>query len=250
MEIINILGINVHNLSKKQALVKIEEFLSVQKQRLLATVNPEIILAANKDKEFFDILNKADLALPDGIGLKITAWLIGANLERITGADLVKDILELAETQDRRVVIFNWRNGLSGELDIKNALVEKYSGLSVLVINIERETVIPVEKLARIKEFQPEIVFCTLGAPFQEKFIFYNIKNWPSARIGMGVGGSFDFLTGKLPRAPFWLRKIGLEWLWRLIKQPRRWKRIYNAVIVFPIKFILWRFKKIAKIVN
>jgi 8-oxo-dGTP pyrophosphatase MutT (NUDIX family) len=81
-----------------------------------------------------------------------------------------------------------------------------------------------------------------LGAPYQEKFIYYNLKKIPSAKLGLSVGGSFDFLTGKLKRAPKGFRRIGLEWLWRLIKQPSRWKRIYTAVIVFPWRFFVFFF--------
>ncbi len=242
MSLINILGVNINAFTKKQSLNKIQEFLTDGRRHFIVTPNPEIILAANKDKEFFDIINQADLALPDGIGLKITAWLMGVNFERVTGADLVKDILELAEAQSRRVVIFNWQGGLSGAQDIEQALAKKYSKLQVMVIDVERQTDAPEQILAPAREFKPDIIFSTLGAPYQEKFIFHNLANLPSMKVGIGVGGAFDFLTGKIKRAPLILRKIGLEWLWRLIKQPRRWKRIYNAVIVFPIKFIIWRF--------
>jgi N-acetylglucosaminyldiphosphoundecaprenol N-acetyl-beta-D-mannosaminyltransferase len=167
---------------------------------------------------------------------------MGHFVERYPGADLLKDILTLAEAQGRRVVVFNWQGGLSRVDDIKLALSNKYPKLQVLIEDLDR-AIEPAESLMEaVREFKPEILFCTFGAPYQEKFIYNNLAKLPSVKIGMGVGGSFDFLTGKLPRAPFLLRKIGLEWLWRLVKQPWRWKRIYNAVIVFPIKFLIWRF--------
>ena len=81
-----------------------------------------------------------------------------------------------------------------------------------------------------------------LGAPWQEKFIYHNLPKLPSVKLAIGVGGAFDFLTGKIQRAPKLLRILGLEWLWRLLKQPWRVKRIYNAVIVFPWEFFKWRF--------
>ena len=246
MDKINILGINLTKASKQGALKKIQDFLIDGRQHYVVTPNPEIILEANKDKEFFDIINQADLALPDGIGLKITAWLTSVNFERVTGADLVKDILEIAEAQSRRVVIFNWLDGLSSAQDISRALAVHYSKLQSLTVDVERNTVMPESILAQINEFKPEIIFCTLGASHQEKFIFYNLAKLPSVKIGLGVGGAFDFLTGRVKRAPKIFRIIGLEWLWRLIKQPARWKRIYNAVIVFPVKFIIWRFKQLS----
>jgi len=245
MEKINILGININILSKKQTLGKIEEFLAGEKQHQLITVNPEMILeAVSHDEEFFYILNKADLSLPDGMGLKMAGWFMGVNLTRVTGADLVKDILDLAQKQGRRISVFNWRHGLSSDDEIQQALTNKYLGLKILVISVDRQAVIPSDQLKRVQEFQPEIIFSTLGAPYQEKFIFHNLVKLPSAKLGLGVGGAFDFLTGKIKRAPRAMRRLGLEWLWRLIKQPRRWRRIYNAVIVFPLKFLIWRFKR------
>ncbi|MBU4455056.1 WecB/TagA/CpsF family glycosyltransferase, partial [Patescibacteria group bacterium] len=95
---------------------------------------------------------------------------------------------------------------------------------------------------ASLQQFQPDVLFCALGAPWQEKFIYHNLPDLPSVKIAMGVGGAFDFLTGKIKRAPKLMRLIGMEWLWRLFMQPWRAKRIYNAVIVFPAKFIKYRF--------
>ena len=243
MGLINILGINISAVTKKQTLAKIQEFLTDGRQHFIVTPNPEIILAANEDRDFFDILNKADLALPDGVALKFAAWLLGKNINRITGADLAKDILELAEAQNRRVAVFNLHDGLSNKLDIRQAITLKYSGLKAIVVDIERPTILSAEKWAQVKDFQPEIIFCALGAPYQEKFIFYNLAKLASVKIGIGIGGAFDFLTGRIKRAPKIFRIIGLEWLWRLIKQPWRWRRIYRAVIIFPIKFLIWRFK-------
>jgi len=251
VNLVNILGININNFTKKQALDKIYDFLVDGKQHFVVTPNPEIILAAIKpDEEFFCLLNKADLSLPDGVGLKIAAWLMGVNLSRITGADFIKDILKMAESENRRIAILNWQNGLSSAGDIKEVLASQYKNLKALVIDIERQIITSEEKLSQIKEFQPEIIFCTLGAPYQEKFIFYNLAKIQSVKIGLGIGGAFDFLTGRIKRAPKIFRVIGLEWLWRLIfhkgknKADRlnRWKRIYRAVIVFPYKFFVWRF--------
>jgi len=244
MNTINILGINISVASKDEIFAKIKEFLASDKQHFVVTPNAEVILEAiGHDEELFYILNKADLRVLDGSGPQYAALAMGYFIERYPGADLVKDILELAQAQNRRVAVFNWRGGLSNEQDIKQALAKKYPKLEAIIFDVERQVAIPESVLARAREFKPEIIFCTLGAPYQEKFIFHNLLNLPSVKIGMGVGGSFDFLTAKLPRAPFWLRRIGLEWLWRLIKQPKRWRRIYRAVIVFPLKFIVWRFK-------
>lgn len=244
---INILGVNISTLKKKEILEKIEEFFYDGRQRQIVTPNPEFLLEARKDEEFFYILNSADLAVPDGIGLKFAAWLMGKNLFRTAGADLVKDILEIARKENKKVAILNWDKGLSGADDIKKAISKNYSSLKFIVDNISREGINSVETLrlkvgASLQEFNPDILFCALGAPWQEKLIFHNLKKWTSVKIAMGVGGSFDYLTGKAARAPLIMRLLGLEWLWRLIRQPKRWKRIYNAVIVFLWVFLKWRF--------
>ncbi len=243
MDKINILGVNITKAGRQEVLEKIYGFLTHGRQHQIVTPNPEIILTATgHDEELFYILNKADLAVPDGVGLKLASWLLGKNLIRITGADLLKDILAMAEEQSRRVAVFNWRSGLSSTRDILQALTVHYPKLQALVIDVERQTVMDEQILARAREFAPEIIFSTSGAPYQEKFIFHALPELKTVRLGMGVGGSFDFLSGRIKRAPQWLRRLGLEWLWRLIKQPKRWQRIFNAVIVFPYKFLLWRF--------
>lgn len=240
MDKINILGVNVTDITKAEALNKIQEYLIGQKQHFIVTPNPEIILeATRKDEELHYILNHADIALADGIALKLAAWFYGKNIERITGADLAVEILKLAEAQKRKVVIFNWRDGLSSGAEIKQALANKFPGLDFFVQDIDRQG---PDDFTAVNKFSPSLIFCSLGAPYQEKFIYHSLPKLPSVKLGMAAGGSFDFLTGKARRAPKWLRRIGLEWLWRLIKQPSRWKRIYQATIVFPFRFFVFFF--------
>ncbi|MDP3043726.1 MAG: WecB/TagA/CpsF family glycosyltransferase [bacterium] len=252
MNTINILGVNISTLNKQQILEKLNQFLTDGKQHQIVTPNPEILLQADHDEEFFYILNKADLAIPDGIGLKFAGWLAGKNIRRITGADLIGDILKIAEQKKLKVAVVNWKGGLSKKEDIEKVLEKKYPDLRFLVEDIEREIGNCLPRCAargqgkleigNLADFQPDILFATLGAPWQEKFIYHNLSQLPSVKIGIGVGGAFDFLTGRIKRAPKLMRLIGLEWLWRLFMQPWRRKRIYNAVIVFPAKFIKYKF--------
>jgi N-acetylglucosaminyldiphosphoundecaprenol N-acetyl-beta-D-mannosaminyltransferase len=252
---VNILGINISSLKKSEVLEKIRFFLSGEGQYQIVTPNPEIILTALKDEELFYILNNADLVIPDGIGLKFAAWLTGKNIERIAGADLVKDILKIAQRENKKVAILNWDKGLSSADDIKKAITKNYSDLKFVVEDVKRgewqNPPSPLYAKGENRNFNPDILFCALGAPWQEKLIFHNLKKWPSVKIAMGVGGSFDFLTGKTRRAPRVMRLLGLEWLWRLFKQKAqpplsrfsRIKRIiYSAIILFPLKFFIWRF--------
>lgn len=237
---INILGINLLNCEKQEILDKIKDFLTEKKQYQITTPNPEFVLEAHRDEEFFYILNNADLSIPDGFGLKLASWLMGDNIRIIHGADLVKDIFDIAEKDGKKIAVINWSGGLSSAEEIKTALQKKWPKADVLVEDIERgDGNIDWQK---INSFSPDIVFSSLGYPYQEKFIYHNLKNIPSAKIGMGVGGSFDFLTGKRKRAPKIMRIMSLEWLWRVIIQPSRWRRIYNAVFVFLYEFIKWEF--------
>lgn len=230
---VNILGINLSVLNRAATLEKVQEFLSDSRQHYLVTPNPEIILQSHKDEELFYILNQADLALTDGFGIKLAGIVTGYNIPRLTGADLALDLLELAREQKLKVAVLNWEGGLSKNTDIAAALAKKYPGLEILVLDYARNQAPSRELLEKINAFQPIIFFNTFGAPAQEKFIYHNLKKMPSVKIAIGVGGAFDFITGQARRAPRIMRCLGLEWLWRLIRQPQRVKRIFNAVFVF-----------------
>ncbi|MFA4941931.1 MAG: WecB/TagA/CpsF family glycosyltransferase [Patescibacteria group bacterium] len=233
---LNILGVNVSTLKKKEILEKIKMFLTDGKQHYIVTPNPEIVLEAQKDEELFYILNQADLSIPDGIGLKFAAWAMGKDLKRTTGVDLISYFR--FHFSDFRFAMVNWSGGLSKKEDIKKVFRE-FKIKDFFVKDVEREEKQNLDDLAK---FKPDILFCTFGAPYQEKFVYHNLKNLPSVKVAVGIGGAFDFLTEKIKRAPKIMRIIGLEWLWRLFKQPQRIKRIYQAVIVFPLKFIKWFF--------
>jgi N-acetylglucosaminyldiphosphoundecaprenol N-acetyl-beta-D-mannosaminyltransferase len=236
-----ILGINISPLSPEEIFNQLNSWLLQDKSRFLVTPNPEIILQAHKDEELFYILNQADLALADGFGLKLASYLDGEKIHRLTGADLVLKLLKLAQDKNLPLAILNWRGGLSKKDDLKRALDKKYPGLNYLVLDASR-TQVAVTDLAQIANFSPAIVFCTFGSPYQEKTIYHNLAKWPSVRLAIGCGGAFDFLTGQLRRAPRVWQNIGLEWLWRLVKQPSRYKRIFNAVVVFSAKVLASKF--------
>ena len=245
MENISILGVRITNLDGKKLLAKAQDFLADNKQHYIVTPNPEILLAAAKDEELLYILNQADLALGDGIGLKIAGWFSGQNLKRATGADFSAELLNLASQQQVKVGILLWKNGLSKKLDVEAALRAKYPQLNFFVSAIGRE---PDAKIGEeFLNFAPQIILVGLGFPYQEKFIYHNLKNIPSGKIFIGVGGTLDFITGKRRRAPKIIRKIGMEWLWRFLFSPqavgqKRSVRIGNAIFVFPLEFAKQKF--------
>ncbi len=149
----------------------------------------------------------------------MAAWLRGRNLYRVTGADLLRQLLLFAENHAVPLTIYNQQRSLSAEGDIREALGRLY----------------PKLKICYNKEL-PEysLVICSYGAPEQELFL-----DMLSAHgIKMGVGGALDYLTGRKMRAPKWMRVVGLEWFWRLILQPKRIKRIWKAVVVFSFRVL------------
>jgi len=238
----NILGINLGELAPADNLAQALGFLKDGGQHYVVTPNPEIILASHQDEELFYILNKADLALADGFGLKVAGWLFGEKVYRQTGADLTVQLLATAEKEKVKVAVLNWRDGLSTATEIEAAAKRQHPALSIMVLDADREAPLPAAISDRLNIFAPAILFNTFGCPYQEKSIYHDLAKWPSVRLALAVGGTFDYLTGKAVRAPRIWRAIGLEWLWRLFRQPRRFGRIYRATIVFLKKVIMARF--------
>lgn len=238
----NILGINLSYLDSLEAQEKIINFLNSNVQHYIVTPNPEIILKSQEDEEFFYILNKANLSLADGFGLKIAGFILNRKIKRVTGSDMTLSLLNEAAKSKRKVLILNWQDGLSKASDINSALLKEFPNLSFLVLDVPRLLKLNPEDSNKIINFAPTLLFCTFGFPWQEKLIYHNLKSWPSVRAAIGVGGSFDFITGKIHRAPKLLRNLGLEWLWRLGQQPKRYRRIFRAIFIFLIKVFRAKF--------
>ncbi|MDD5589883.1 MAG: WecB/TagA/CpsF family glycosyltransferase [Candidatus Portnoybacteria bacterium] len=212
-----ILDVKIDNVSTDEILKKVPIFLGDGFQHYIVTPNPEMLVLAQKNRDFREILNKADMAIADGIGIIFASLLFGKKIKRIHGVDLMAKILAMAENR-----IF-----LLGGRSVAEKIAKDYPAVIGFSEELENAT-------AQINKLQPNILFVALGAPRQENWIAENLAKIPSVRIAMGVGGAFDLLSGKIKRAPKFMRKIGLEWLWRLILEPKRLSRIYRAVIVFP----------------
>lgn len=238
----NILGIKTGKYRKKEIQEKIKEFYNSPKYKQIVTPNPEIILEAQKDEELFYILNQADISLADGFGLKIAACLSHQKLYRYTGADLLPYLLQEAKENNRKILIINRKEGLSKNTEINQYLQNKYPQISSLIIETDLKELIAAEDIIKINNFSPQLVISLLGAPYQEKQIFKLNQSIASLKLGIGLGGAFDFLTGKIKRAPIFMRSLGLEWLWRLYKQPKRWRRIWQATFIFLSKSLYWIF--------
>lgn len=243
-----ILGIKLDNLTSSELMAKINSFANDSNQHYVVTPNPEIILASHEDEEFFYVLNSADLSLPDGFGLIIAARLFGEKLRRLTGSDLTPTVLEMAQEKGMKVVILNREDGLSKATEITEMLRNKFPNLNCQVLDIKREIYLDEQIISAINAYAPTFLFNTLGFPYQEKLMYHNLAKLPSVKVAFGVGGSFDYLSGRISRGPKIFRRLGLEWLWRLINAGRfknsqqRVKRIFRATFVFMIKLIKTRF--------
>ncbi|MBI3305258.1 WecB/TagA/CpsF family glycosyltransferase [Candidatus Parcubacteria bacterium] len=221
-----VLGVAVDATTRSQALDRIETFLTDNLQHVMVTPNPEMILAAQKDARLKEIIKQADLAAPDGRGVVWALRRKGIAAERITGVDLVLDICALAAKMGRSVFFIGGRGGAAATTAAKIKM--RFPALIVAGASEDEQN------WELVKNARPDIVFVALGVPKQEYWIADNLAQLPTVKLAMGVGGSFDILSGRLPRAPVWLRRAGLEWLWRLTVEPRRLPRIVNAVIRFP----------------
>jgi N-acetylglucosaminyldiphosphoundecaprenol N-acetyl-beta-D-mannosaminyltransferase len=205
----------------------------------IVTANPEILLHARKDEAYRETLMHADLRIVDSAGLAMVGRLRGASPHRVPGADLAKMLVAWAHAHDLSIGLI----GGGGMKSAKPALVnlqKAYHGLRgiaedggmVFADGIgDAENVTATERLVDAK---PDIVFVAFGHPKQERWIEKHLADFPNAKVIIGVGGTFDYWAGTIPRAPRFLQIFGLEWLYRLIREPKRWKRILNAVFVFP----------------
>ncbi|MCC6710981.1 MAG: WecB/TagA/CpsF family glycosyltransferase [Candidatus Pacebacteria bacterium] len=207
------------------------------------TPNPEQFVLSRESKEFSRILSQGDILIPDGIGVVAFSQLAGKLLktnsikERIAGVDLVQRLLKLASDNNWKVLLVGGK-AYTGKLhNIFVSGLAKKTQLSLLwdpgYDDITKPTKLEEDHLVKlISKEQPELVFVAFGAPWQEQWVVEHEELLTSSKVklAMVVGGSFDMLFGKLKRAPLWVRAVGLEWLFRLIQEPSRWRRQLKLV--------------------
>lgn len=233
-----ICGVRIDNVTMDEALARAEKMVLHGGPHAVFSANPEILLIGLRDNEFRGLLNTGDLVLPDGIGAVLAGRLLGMPFrERVAGVDFMKEMCARAAAHGWSVFFLGGRNNVA---ERTSAYMQR-SFWSLHIAGWSENT-----SLETIGEniFRAEVVFVALGAPKQEKWMRENMQKLPYAKCMVAVGGAFDMIAGDVPRAPTWMRTWGLEWMWRFCIQPRRWRRILNAIIVFPIKAIVWHMKK------
>jgi N-acetylglucosaminyldiphosphoundecaprenol N-acetyl-beta-D-mannosaminyltransferase len=207
----------------------------------IVTVNPEFIMEARRNDAFRHCLNEASLAVPDGIGVVLAQRMQGVSTRgRIAGVDIVEGIAELSARNGFGVFLLGAAPGIA-ELAAEK-LQQKYPGLRV--VGTYAGSPRPEEEdqiVARVLAAKPHFLFVAYGAPRQDLWIQRNLTRL-QVPVAMGVGGTFDFIAGIAVRAPRLLQRIGLEWLYRLAREPRRWRRMLAlprfAVAVLTAQFL------------
>ncbi len=221
----HILGVKFNNVTYEEAIDILLSFLRENKCHCVFTPNPEIVMEARKDLEFMRILNDAELVVPDGIGVVIASRFSKEKLkERVAGFDLVQGLFD--RIKDKDYSVYFWGGAPRVAMEAKFNMEKKYSGLKIIGVNdgyfdANKEKLI----IDDIKNKKPDVLLVGLGAPKQEKLIA-RYKNQLPVKVCIGVGGSFDVMSGRVKRAPKIFMRFGLEWLYRLLCQPSRFFRM------------------------
>ena len=235
----DIMGVLFDNYTIDEAIEKAVSF--EKKPFVIVTPNPEIVQAAKKDKEFLEVLNKADIVSPDGIGIVYASKILKGNIkERAAGFDIACGIMDRLSKINGSVYIFGGKPGVAD--DAAKNILEKYEGINIAGVSDgyfdeEKEKQI----IDEIKKSQPDLLLVCLGAKKQEKWIDQH-KDILNAKILIGAGGTVDVLSGRTKRAPDIFIKFGLEWLYRLMKEPSRIGRMMQLP-VFLMEIIIKRGK-------
>lgn len=247
-----IFNILIDDGNSEESLKKFESFLNNKKQHLIFTPNPEILNLAYRDKNFKDILNSADLSLPDGSGIIIMGKLLGYKFKKLTGVDYFIKSLNVLNQRKERVYLLG-----SAPENLKKVILNiktKYPDLIIsgyldkFIVGKNGKSEKNQSVISAINNFKPSVIFVGLGASKQERWLYENLNKLPDVKIGMSVGGTFDFISGKIKRAPKLIQNLYLEWLWRLMfeplkSKPKRFLRILNAIIIFPLLVIFEKIK-------
>ncbi len=221
---LHVLGVRVDDVTADETLTLIERFIAERTPHQICTINPEFVMQAQQDELFRNVLHSATLCVPDGIGLLWAARRLSHPLrERVAGSDLVGQIAARAAQLDWRLYFLGAAPGVAARA--ATILQAHYPGL--VIAGIFPGSPAPAEEdniVERIRAARPDVLLVAFGAPVQDVWI---ARNQPrlNVPVAMGVGGSLDFIAGVAQRAPVWIQRIGLEWLYRLVREPWRWRR-------------------------
>ncbi|MFD2446714.1 WecB/TagA/CpsF family glycosyltransferase [Bacillus sp. CGMCC 1.16607] len=219
------LGVNVSALTYDEILDDLRFRIKEGKQSTVIAVNPEKVITANKNPLVKELINESTYQIPDGVGVLLASKLKGGTLrERVTGIDMMERLLRFAAEENYGVFFYGAKEEVVSEA--KRKLEDRFPTLNIAGYEngYMKDNDALVEK---INASGANILFVALGSPKQELWIRENMPRL-NVKVFQGVGGSFDVFSGKIKRAPAFYRKFGLEWLYRLMKEPKRIKRQMN----------------------
>ena len=260
-------GVPFDPITYQEVIQGIDYLIKRGVQSYITTPNPEMILDAQDNHEFKKVLQEADISIPDGIGVLWAAHYLDKKLpenkffrwvqlfwslkriflwpssirnilpERVSGSDVFLDVVEASEETGWRIFLLGAEEGVAEHA--RGRLLQHYPEANIVgtYAGSPDEADLPMIKEA-VNRTKPDILFVAYGHPKQELWINQYLSEFPTVSVAIGVGGTFDFIAGKTRRAPSWMRHIGLEWLWRLIIQPSRIRRIWKATVTF-VRFIM-----------
>ena len=226
LESINVLDIPVHKVTMNETLAHVRRYMCEPRLHHIVTTNPEFVMTAQRDRNFRQVLQDADLCIPDGIGLIwASRWLRNPLPERVPGSELVYHLARLAAEQGWRLFLLGAAPGVAEAA----ATIFQASNPELTVVGTHAGSPNPEENEAivkRIHDSRATMLLVAYGAPQQDLWIARNRAALVNVRVAMGVGGALDFVSGRVSRAPRWMQERGLEWFYRLYQEPWRWRRM------------------------
>lgn len=236
---IKILGVKIHQVTNETAYNRFLTLMEEPKFSMICTPNTEIVMVAQHDAELKEVLQDADLVIPDGIGLIYASKIHQLGLtERVTGIDTMERILKYANNTKKSIYLFGGKPGIAEKAAEK--MKETYPNLQIKGIRDGYYKKEEEDKIIdHINEVKPDLLFVALGAPRQEKWIYQHRKIL-NVKVAMGVGGALDVWSGAAKRAPGIFQKLHLEWFYRLAKEPTRIGRMMSLP-KFMIKVLISR---------
>ncbi|MBE7000256.1 MAG: WecB/TagA/CpsF family glycosyltransferase [Ruminococcaceae bacterium] len=240
---VDILGVQFDNVTRTEAVERALTLAAGEKPCMMVTPNPEILWEGIHNPDLYQVLTRADLVLPDGIGILIASRILGTPIaQKVAGVEVGEEILRLSGSRGLKVTFFGGKPGVAEEA--ARRMTQRYPDLEIAgCFNgyfKDADEVLP-----QIRAAGGDILFVCLGAPKQELFIRDHMHE-TGAKLHLGLGGSLDVYAGNAIRAPRWMIKIGLEWFYRLLKQPKRLGRMMNIprFLLYTLKIRLFGNKK------
>ncbi|MFQ5749770.1 MAG: WecB/TagA/CpsF family glycosyltransferase [Planctomycetota bacterium] len=238
-----ILGIRIHNLTMEESLQAILSRLDRPGAGQVSFVNAHCANLAWKDPEYRRILDTSDLVFADGIGMQVAGRILGCPIrDNVNGTDLFPRLCAILEGTGKRVFLLGGRDGVAA--GVRGWIARHHPGTVVCGIQNGFFSLAEEDQIvARIRDARADVLLVALGVPAQEKWIA-RVQADTTARLAFGVGGLFDFYSGRIPRAPGWMQRSGVEWVWRLAQEPgRMWKRYLLGNFTFLFCVLRERFR-------